>query len=62
MSRALVVLAERGVQSEIAAREALRTSYNRFMSEKDPRRKQQSGEDLMRSVFGKDALAEDPVR
>jgi hypothetical protein len=61
MSKALVVLAERGVEAEAAARENLRASYHRFMSESDPNRKQEAGEDLVRAVFGKDALAEDSL-
>ncbi len=62
MSRALVVLAQRGVEAEAAARKALDASYRRFMSESDPERKNEAGQDLIRAVFGKDAIAEDPIR
>ena len=54
MSRALVSLAERGVEAEAAARADVKATYERFMAE--------AGKDLIRSIFGKDAIAEDPVR
>ena len=61
MSRALVVLAERGVEAEAAARENLNAVYRRFMSEADAERKNDAGKDLIRAVFGREAIAEDPV-
>ncbi len=61
-SRALVELAQRGVDAEAEARESLNATYRRFMSEADPKRKGDAGKDLIRAIFGKDALAEDPVR
>jgi hypothetical protein len=61
LSRALVVLAQRGVEAEAAARASLNGSYRRFMSEADPERKNEAGKDLIRAVFGKDAIAEDPL-
>src|SRR5450631_4214241 len=61
MSRALVVLAQRGVEAEAAARDDLNTTYRRFMSEADPGRKGEAGKDLIRAIFGKDALAEDSI-
>jgi hypothetical protein len=61
MSRALVVLAERGVEAEAAARENLNAAYRKFVSEVDVQRKNEAGEELIRSIFGKDAIAEDPV-
>jgi hypothetical protein len=62
VSRALVALAERGVQAERDAKENLRTAYQRFMREDDPDRKNAAGQDLLRAIFGRDAIAEDPVR
>ena len=62
MSRALVILAERGVAAEAEAREALHASYHHFLSESDPERKNEAGRDLIRAVFGKDAIAEDSLR
>jgi hypothetical protein len=59
MSRALVVLAERGVQAETAARENLNASYERFMSDQDATSKGEAGKELIRAIFGKDAIAED---
>ena len=61
MSRALVVLAQRGVEAEAAARANLNETYRRFMSEADPERKSEAGRDLMRAVFGKDAIADDSI-
>ena len=61
MSRALVVLAQRGLEAETAARENLNVSYHRFLSETDPGRKDEAGRNLIRAIFGKDAIAEDPV-
>ena len=61
MSRALVVLAQRGVEAEAAARKNLNATYRRFMAQADPERKDEAGRDLIRAVFGKDAIAEDPI-
>jgi hypothetical protein len=61
MSRALVELAQRGVEAEAAPRDRLNATYRRFMSEADPERKGEAGKDLIREIFGKDALAEDSI-
>ena len=61
MSRALVTLAERGVEAEAASQERLRTTYQRFVAESRPARKNAAGEDLIRAIFGKDAIAKDTV-
>jgi len=61
MSRALVMLAQRGVEAEAAARDRLNATYRRFMSEDDSGRKGEAGKDLIRTVFGKDAIAEDSI-
>jgi len=61
LSRALVTLAERGLHAELEAKQNLKAAYLRFMREQDPTRKDQAGKDLIRAVFGKDAIAEDPV-
>ena len=60
-SRALVLLAQRGVEAEAAARENLNATYRRFMAEADPERKGEAGKDLVRAIVGKDAIAEDPI-
>ncbi|MDR3701520.1 MAG: hypothetical protein P4L56_17865 [Candidatus Sulfopaludibacter sp.] len=62
MSRALVTLAERGVEAEAAARARLTGAYEKFMGERNPVRKSEAGEDLIRAIFGSDAIAEDPLR
>ncbi len=62
MSRALVTLAERGVEAEVAARARLTGVYDKFMTEGDPVRKSEAGADLIRAIFGRDAIAGDPLR
>jgi len=62
MSRALVSLAERGVEAEAAARARLTAAYESFMAERDPARRSKVGEDLIRVIFGRAAIAEDPLR
>jgi hypothetical protein len=61
MSRALITLAERGVKAELEAKEQLKNSFSRFLAENDPARKNEAGKDLIRAVFGKDAIAEDTI-
>jgi len=61
VSRALVTLAELGVEAEAAARAKLAAAYDRFMAEGDPAKKIEVGEDLIRSIFGSAAIAEDPL-
>lgn len=61
MSRALISLAERGARAESEARENLKATYKRFLDEQDPGRKNEAGQDLVRAIFGKDAIAEDSV-
>ena len=62
LSRALVTLAERGVEAEAAARARLTATYEKFMAEGDPAKKSEVGEDLIRAIFGRTAIAEDPIR
>jgi len=40
----------------------LKSSCNRFLAEYDPTRKNEAGKDLIRAIFGKDAIAEDSIR
>ena len=61
MSRAIVTLAERGVRAELDARENLKATYRRFIKEQEPARKEEAGKDLIRSIFGEDAIAEDTL-
>jgi hypothetical protein len=61
VSRALVVLAEKGVEAEAAARKSLDTAYQRFVAETDSNRKNDAGKDLIRAIFGRDAVAEDSI-
>ncbi len=62
MSRAIVSLAERGVRAELEAAENLKAAYRRFKNEREPARKEEAGEDLIRAIFGNDAIAEDTLR
>ena len=61
VSRTLVTLAERGIQAELDAKENLRKTYRRFMAEREPSRKEAAGKDLIRAIFGADAIAQDPL-
>jgi hypothetical protein len=61
VSRALVFLAERGVRAELDAKRELKTAYHRFIKEQDPVRREETGKDLMRAIFGKDAIVEDKL-
>jgi hypothetical protein len=62
ISRALVSLAERGVQAEVDARQNLNATYERFMKEREPSRKDEAGKDLIRAIFGKGAIAKNTLR
>jgi hypothetical protein len=61
MSRALVTLAEKGVEAEAAARENLSSAYQRFMSAGGVEQKDEAGKDLIRAIFGRTAIADDSV-
>jgi hypothetical protein len=61
ISKALVTLAERGVEAEKTAREKLNTAYERFLGESNAERKNKAGTDLIRAVFGKDAIAKNTL-
>ena len=61
VSRALVTLAERGIRAEQDAKENLRTTYRRFLKEREPAKKDEAGRDLIHAIFGKDAIPEDSI-
>jgi predicted DNA-binding ribbon-helix-helix protein len=61
ISRALVTLAERGVQVERDASENLKSAYRRFLKEKEPSKKDEAGRAMIRAISGKDSIAEDPI-
>jgi hypothetical protein len=48
-------------RAEVEAKENLKAAYQRFMDERDAARRDEAGKDLMRAVFGKDAIADDTV-
>ncbi|HTF67386.1 MAG TPA: hypothetical protein VK638_32375 [Edaphobacter sp.] len=59
MSRTLVTLAERGVEAEAEARAKLTAAYHEFMATPT---KSKAGAELIKAIFGRDAIAEDPLR
>lgn len=61
MSRTLVVLAERGLRAELDAKENLKGAYQQFMKEREPAKKDAAGKNLIRAIFGTEAIAEDPL-
>jgi predicted DNA-binding ribbon-helix-helix protein len=61
VSRAVASLVARGVQAEQGEKANLTAAYERFMSEADPQHQEEAGKDLIREVFGKDAIAGDSV-
>jgi len=58
VSRALVSLAERGVQAERDKNEKLKMSYQQFLKERNPNKKDAAGKDLIRAIFGDNAIAD----
>jgi hypothetical protein len=61
MSRALVVLAERGVRAEREAKQQLKSACRNFIEAAEPEGKNAAGRNLIRAIFGKDSIAEDSV-
>ena len=61
ISGALLSLAERGLQAEAEARRNLQSAYRGYLAETEPVRKIEIGRTLVRTIFGKDAIAEDSV-
>jgi hypothetical protein len=60
ISRALVTLAERGVRAELDAKENLKAAYRTFLKEQNSSKKEEAGRDMIRAIFGRHAIAEDP--
>ena len=48
-------------QAELDAEENLKSAYRRFLKEQEPSRKEETGKDLIRAIFGTDAIAKDPI-
>jgi len=61
MSRALVALAQRGIEAEAEARQQLKSACRDFVNEADPARKNEAGRELIKAIFGKGSIAEDSV-
>ena len=45
----------------INANNNLDTAYRRFLKEQEPSKKEEAGRDLIRAIFGKDAIAENAI-
>jgi len=50
---------QRGIQADLNAKETLKAAYKLFMNEKKPGSKNEAGKELVRAIFGTDAIAED---
>jgi hypothetical protein len=57
-----VTLAEKGVEAESEARAKLAATYEQFMATDDPKAKSAVGKELIKAIFGRDAIAEDSLR
>jgi hypothetical protein len=60
-SRALVLLAERGVRADAEAKQQLKSAYQNFVEASEPEAKNEAGRELIRAIFGKDSIAEGSV-
>ena len=56
-----MALAERGVQAGAEAQRCLRSAYRGYLAESEPARKSETGKTLIRTIFGKDAIAADSL-
>ncbi len=61
MSRALVSLAERGIRADLEAKENLKTAYKRFIGAQEAGAKNEAGKDLVRAIFGTNAIATEAI-
>ena len=59
ISRAVISLTERGLRAEQEADQKLKSAYRKFRKKQSPAKKAQAGRELIRSIFGTDAIAED---
>jgi len=56
-SRVVVMLARLGAKSQRKMEKQLHSSYEAFMHENDPQKQDQLGDDMIRSIFGPEAVA-----
>jgi hypothetical protein len=52
---------KRAARAELDPKANLKATFNRFIDGREPARKDEAGKDLIRAIFGKDAIAEDSV-
>jgi hypothetical protein len=50
------------VKAEAAARAKVAAAYEQFMATEDPSQKNEAGKELIQAIFGRAAIAEDPLR
>lgn len=61
ISRALVTLAEPCVRAGQDTKENFNIAYREFLKEQEPLKKEEAGKNLIRAIFGRDAIAEDQI-
>jgi len=62
MSKILSGYVEHGVRSDVDSMQRFDAAYDRFMEESNLEQKAAAGRELIRSIFGDDAIAEDQVQ
>ncbi len=55
-SKAVLMLAKLGAKSQKKMEAQFHSAYEAFMSESDPKAKDQLGDEMIRSIFGPEAL------
>ena len=48
--------------AETDVKDNLKTAYRRFLKEQEHTKKEEAGQDLIRAIFGTDAIAGDSIR
>ena len=55
-SQAVILLARLGAKAQKVAAQKLKSSHAAFMNESDPRKRDQLGDEMIRSIFGPEAI------
>jgi hypothetical protein len=58
----VILLEVKRAEAEAAAQARLSAAYEGFLSERDSAKKNEAGKELIKAIFGSDAVAEDPIR
>jgi len=56
LSKAVILLAKLGVKAQKQAEESLHSTHQAFMNEIDPQALDKRGDDMIRAIFGPDAI------